>query len=78
LKRLKLLSDAVAKAVERAPEKVDARGWLEVTIPIESVEHAAMELLKVGAECEVATAEGVKGANEARCRGSHDDLSVEK
>ncbi|QJR10496.1 hypothetical protein DSM104443_01560 [Usitatibacter rugosus] len=53
LKRLKLLSDAVAKAVERAPEKVDARGWLEVEIPIESVEHAAMELIKVGAECEV-------------------------
>ncbi|APV51633.1 hypothetical protein BWI17_19215 [Betaproteobacteria bacterium GR16-43] len=53
LRRLKLLSDAVGKAVERAPEKVDARGWLEVTIPIESVEHAAMELLKVGAECDV-------------------------
>jgi len=34
VRRLKLLSDAVAKAVERAPDKVDQRGWLEVTIPI--------------------------------------------
>lgn len=53
LRRLKLLSDAVARAVERAPDKIDARGWLEVEIPIESVEHAAIELLRVGAECEV-------------------------
>jgi predicted DNA-binding transcriptional regulator YafY len=65
LKRLKLLSDAVAKAAERAPEKVDARGWLEVTIPIESVEHAAMELLRVGAECEVV------GPKELRERMGH-------
>jgi predicted DNA-binding transcriptional regulator YafY len=53
MKRLTYLSDAVAKAVERAPEKADRKGWREVTIPIESVEHAAIELLRVGAECEV-------------------------
>lgn len=53
LKRLKLLSDAVAEAVEGAPEVVDSKGWLEVKSPIESVEHAAMELIRVGAECEV-------------------------
>lgn len=54
LKRLKYLSDAVAKAVERADGKPDRKGWVKVTIPIESVEHAAMELMRVGAECEVA------------------------
>jgi len=53
MKRLTYLSDAVARAVERAAEKADRRGWREVTIPIESVEHAAAELLRVGAECEV-------------------------
>jgi len=53
MKRLTYLSDAVARAVERAAEKADRRGWRKVTIPIESVEHAATELLRVGAECEV-------------------------
>jgi hypothetical protein len=50
MKRLTYLSDAVARAVERAAEKADRRGWREVTIPIESVEHAATELLRVGAD----------------------------
>ena len=53
MKRLAYLSDAVAKAVERAGEKADRKGWRQVTIPIESVEHAALELLRIGAECEV-------------------------
>ena len=53
MKRLTYLSDAVARAVERAAEKADRSGWRKVTIPIESVEHAATELLRVGAECEV-------------------------
>jgi predicted DNA-binding transcriptional regulator YafY len=52
LKRLKRLSAAVSEAIERAPAKPDRKGWTRVTIPIESVAHAAMELLKVGAECE--------------------------
>ena len=39
VRRLELLSDAVAKAVERAPDVVDSKGWLEVKIPIESVER---------------------------------------
>ena len=53
LKRLRYLSAAVAEAVERAAPKPDASGWCRVTIPIESVDMAALELLKVGAECEV-------------------------
>jgi predicted DNA-binding transcriptional regulator YafY len=53
MKRLRFLSDAVAQAVDRAPPKRDRRGWLEATIPIESIEHAAVELMKIGPECEV-------------------------
>jgi predicted DNA-binding transcriptional regulator YafY len=51
--RLRELSDAVAKAVERAIAKRDRRGWQRLEIPIESVDHASVELMKVGAECEV-------------------------
>ena len=53
LKRMRYLSAAVAEAIERADPKPDKRGWHKVTIPIESVEMAALELLKVGAECQV-------------------------
>jgi predicted DNA-binding transcriptional regulator YafY len=53
MKRLSYLSDAVARAVERAPGKADRRGWRQVTIPIESVWHASLELQRVGADCEV-------------------------
>src|SRR5688572_13527754 len=56
LRRLRNLSDAVAQAVERGEGKggkKDRRGWITLTIPIESVDHAALELLRVGPECEV-------------------------
>lgn len=53
LKRLRYLSAAVAEAIDGAPAKADKRGWHKVTIPIESVETAALELLKIGPECEV-------------------------
>ncbi|MGZ5040922.1 MAG: helix-turn-helix transcriptional regulator [Usitatibacter sp.] len=53
LKALRHLSAAVCDAVDRAPDKPDRRGWTQVTIPIESVEHAAAQILGTGAECEV-------------------------
>ncbi|HEX7607541.1 MAG TPA: YafY family protein [Usitatibacter sp.] len=52
LERLRNLSSAVAEAVDRSEKVADASGWVRVTIPIESVEHAARELLRLGAEGE--------------------------
>lgn len=52
LKRLRDLSSAVAEAAARAPPP-DSAGWTRVTIPIESVDHAASQLLSLGGHCEV-------------------------
>lgn len=53
LKKLRYLGATVAEAVDRAAPKADRSGWYKLTIPIESVDHAAADLLRVGAECEV-------------------------
>jgi len=53
LKRMRYLSAAVAEAIDRADPKPDKRGWHKVTIPIESVDVAAYDLMRIGAECEV-------------------------
>jgi predicted DNA-binding transcriptional regulator YafY len=47
------LSAAVADAVERASADADAAGWTAVTVPIEDVDHAAREMIKLGPEVEV-------------------------
>jgi predicted DNA-binding transcriptional regulator YafY len=47
------LSAAVADAVERAEGHPDVSGWTQVAVPIESVDHAAREMIKLGAELEV-------------------------
>ena len=53
LQRLKGWSAAVAEAADRTQTIADAAGWSEVTIPIESVDYAALELLRLGSEAEV-------------------------
>jgi predicted DNA-binding transcriptional regulator YafY len=65
LKRLQGFSPVVAQAVQRTAAAPDDNGWVTVTVPIESVEHAAREMLKLGAEAEV-----VKPA-ELRSRMAH-------
>jgi predicted DNA-binding transcriptional regulator YafY len=53
LKRLRFLGAAIAQAADSSAGKADSRGWMRVTIPIESIEHAARELIRLGAEAEV-------------------------
>jgi len=66
LKRLQGFSPVVAQAVQRTAAAPDAAGWITVTVPIESVDHAAREMLKLGAEAEVVAPRELRN----RLRGS--------
>jgi predicted DNA-binding transcriptional regulator YafY len=53
LARLRSFSPIVAQAVARTVGPPDGQGWRQVTVPIESVEHAAREMLRLGADAVV-------------------------
>jgi predicted DNA-binding transcriptional regulator YafY len=53
LKRLELLGSAAEQMAARTLTSPDSAGWISVTIPIESIEHAASEVLRLGADAEV-------------------------
>ncbi|HEX3499797.1 MAG TPA: WYL domain-containing protein [Stellaceae bacterium] len=53
VKLLREASAAVAKAAARSAEAPDGEGWTRLVIPIESIDHAAQELARLGAEAEV-------------------------
>ncbi|MEO8527401.1 MAG: WYL domain-containing protein, partial [Caldimonas sp.] len=53
LAALRRFAALVADAADRSAGAADARGWRQVTVPIESVEHAATEMLKLGVDAEV-------------------------
>ena len=53
MKTLRDLGAAVAQAAEASATAPDDAGWRHVTIPIESIAHAAAQLLHLGAEAEV-------------------------
>ncbi len=53
LKALRDLGAAVAQAAEASASEADERGWRRVTIPIESIAHAAAQVLRLGAQAEV-------------------------
>jgi predicted DNA-binding transcriptional regulator YafY len=57
---LRRLSAALAEAIDRADAEPDKNGWLRVAIPIESVEHAAQEMLKLGVDVEVVEPEALR------------------
>ncbi|GAA4230916.1 putative DNA-binding transcriptional regulator YafY [Streptosporangium album] len=48
-----LMEPAVVQAARRSAGEPDSEGWTQVTIPIESVEQALPELLRLGAGAEV-------------------------
>jgi len=52
-KRLHNFSPIVAAAADRTAGVPEASGWREVTVPIESVDDAAREMLHLGGEAEV-------------------------
>ncbi len=41
------------QAARESTEPTDADGWIKVTIPIESIDQAALDLLRLGSEGEV-------------------------
>lgn len=47
------VSPIVARAVTTTASAPDDEGWIQATLPIESIEHALGELLRLGAEAEV-------------------------
>lgn len=48
------MDSAVALAlVGLSVAPADADGWIEVTIPIENIDHAADQIMRLGAEVEV-------------------------
>jgi predicted DNA-binding transcriptional regulator YafY len=53
MKALRDLGAAVAQAAQASASAPDEAGWRRVTIPIESVAHAAAQVLRLGAQAEV-------------------------
>jgi predicted DNA-binding transcriptional regulator YafY len=53
LRRLRGMGAALMQAAERTRGAPDARGWMQVELPIEGEEHAAAQFLRLGAEAEV-------------------------
>ena len=51
--RLERLGATVTEAARDTAEAADADGWVRVTIPIESIDQAAIDLLMLGTEAEV-------------------------
>lgn len=52
MRRLSSLAPAVAEMAARTASPPDAAGWVQARIPTESIDHAAGEMLKLGAEAE--------------------------
>jgi predicted DNA-binding transcriptional regulator YafY len=53
--RLEALGATVQQAAQDSAEPEKTGGWTRITIPIESIEHAAVDMLKLGGDAEVLT-----------------------
>lgn len=78
-----LLGSKTSRAALQTIEPADADGWRRVVIPIESIDHAAVDLLKLGANAQViappelvaritATVHGMAGYYPTRSSSIHD------
>jgi predicted DNA-binding transcriptional regulator YafY len=54
------MPDAVVKAVAATGVPGEEAGWVRAVIPIESVEHALGELLRLGTDVEVLAPSGLR------------------
>ncbi|MBF9127822.1 WYL domain-containing protein, partial [Plantactinospora sp. S1510] len=59
---------AMARAAREAAGPVDNTGWLHTVVPIESVRHGHIELLKLGADAEVLAPAELRAAFVATAR----------
>jgi predicted DNA-binding transcriptional regulator YafY len=50
--KLELLGSAVATAAAGTASAPDGEGWVRVVIPIERIDHAAGELIRLGVDVE--------------------------
>ena len=55
-----LLEPAIVRAVKGSAQPPDADGWIRAVVPIESVEHTAGMLLRLGADAEVLAPVGLR------------------
>ena len=53
MKHVRGLSHALADAADKSARDDAVRGWQRITIPIESIEHATGQLLRLGSEAQV-------------------------
>jgi predicted DNA-binding transcriptional regulator YafY len=59
---LRRFSAVIASALEAQSPTPDATGWLQVRVPIESIDHAAGEFLRLGVEAEVLAPPALRAA----------------
>jgi hypothetical protein len=57
---LRDVSEAAAEAAESSKRPCGPSGWIRAEIPIEGVEHAARQLLRLGADVQVLEPEALR------------------
>ena len=62
LMMLRDLSPAAAEAVDSAHRRRAPSGWIKADIPIENIEYATLQLLRLGAEVEVIAPQALRAA----------------
>ncbi|MEV6979908.1 WYL domain-containing protein [Sphaerisporangium sp. NPDC051017] len=63
-----VMSSAVMDAVDQSATDPDEAGWVTAVVPIESLEHAETEFMKLGAQVEVLTPIELRARLEATAR----------